>query len=346
MRNVLTCLASILAIGAWSVQTAHAQGRHYIELEILADAGTMLGSGQKWLEKLSEVGADSVRMNQASGSVKPDVKKTETSTGASWKITGLINSRGQLILPGGRYSLRDVEKIREYVESIKADGAEVALAQKMAFGLTAEQLVAVHEALTPAYEQNTLGATPAQVLTNIRRTCTTPIVLDASANAALQGDYTIQDELNGLSQGTVLAAALRPLGLVAAPRREQGKKTEIVITDSRRVEEHWPIGWPMQSRPSQTLPKLYERIPVNIRNYTLKATLAAIQKSLEVPFLYDYNSMARTGADLEQIRVNLQADKLAYQLVLNRIVAQARPRMQFDVRVDENGKPFLWFSSR
>jgi len=287
-----------------------------------------------------------VRMNQ-SATGRPNVDKTDTASGASYKITGVLTARGKLILPGGSFTLRDAEKIREYIDSIRADGAEVALAQKMAFGLTAQQLVDLHTTLTPAYEQPTLAKRPAEVLARIKRTCKTPIILDDSATALLRDDdYQIEDEMQGLSQGMVLAACLRPLGLVVAPRREQGKPTEILITDSRRADEHWPIGWPIQSRPSQSLPKLFERIPVNIKNYTLQATLDAIQKAMDVPFVYDYNSMARTGVDLAEIRVNLQAEKMAYQLVLNKIVAQARPRMQMDVRIDESGKPFLWFSSR
>jgi len=67
---------------------------------------------------------------------------------------------------------------------------------------------------------------------------------------------------------------------------------------------------------------------------------------MEAPFLYDYNSMARTGLDMEQARVNLNAEKMSFLLILNRIVAQVRPRLQYEVRADENGKPFLWFSSR
>ncbi len=324
-----------------------AQDRHYVELNILADAGTMIGSGQKWLEKLSEVGADSVRMGRSNQASKVGVNKSQSGSGrASYTITGVINSRDELVLPGGRYSLRDTDKIRAYIESIRADGAEVALAEKMAYGLTAQQLVDLHATLSPAYETATSGLLPSQVLEQVRRQCPTPITIDASAQSALGGDYTLSDEMQGLSQGTVLAAALRPLGLVMAPRREPGKATEIVITDSRRVDEHWPIGWPLQSRPSESAPQLYQRIPVNIRNYTLGATLKAIQRAVDVPFLFDHNSMARNGVDLEEIRVNLQAEKLAYQLVLNRIVAQARPRMQLDVRADETGKVFLWFSSR
>jgi hypothetical protein len=343
MIRTIFCL---LLVAVWSSGTlpgtTRAQERHFVELEILADAGTMIDSAQEWLEILSEVGADSVRMGRAAGNSKVGVKKN----GRSWTITGVISSRNQLILPGGRYSRRDKAAIKAYVDSIRADGAEVALAEKMAFGLTARQLVDLHTTLTPAYEDSTVGVSPARVLDNVRRLCQTPIVVDDSARPALRDDYQLQDELKGLSLGTSLAAALRPLGLVMAPRREAGKSTEIVITDSRRVEEHWPIGWPLQQRPSEGAPRLYERIPVNISNYTLAATLPAIQSALQMPFLYDYNSLARTGVDLEEIRVNLQAEQMSYLLILNRVLAQARPRMEYDIRADEKGTAFLWFSSR
>ncbi|MCP4082409.1 MAG: hypothetical protein GY743_19420 [Planctomycetaceae bacterium] len=340
-------LGLIWCCALWALPSVVAQDRNYVELEILAEQGTLISSGQKWMEALSEAGADNVRLGQTNRSKRIGIDKRESSGGrSSYTITGKINSRNQLLLPAGRYSLRETAKIKAYVESIRADGAEVALSPKMAFGLTAKQLVDLHKTLKPIYNKPTLGTTPKQILDAVQRNCKTPIVIDPSAREALQGDYTVEDELQGLSQGTVLAAALRPLGLVAAPSREQGKATKIVITDTRRVEEHWPIGWPPKSRNSQSFPQLYERIPVNIRNYTLSATLKAIQGAMKAPFVYDYNSLARSGLDVEKVRINLEAEKMSYLLILNRIVGQVRPRIQYEVRADENGKPFIWFSSR
>ena len=341
------CIILTLSI-TWGIPSAtQGQNRNYVELEVLAEQGTLINSGQKWMDALSEAGADNVRLGQTNRSKKIGIDKRDSSGGrASYTITGKINSKNELLLPAGKYSIRDTAKIKAYVESIRADGAEIALSPKVAFGLTAKQLVDLHKTLMPVYESSTVGVAPNDILRQIKQTCTTPFYIDPSAREALQGDYVIQDELKGLSQGTVLAAALRPLGLVMAPKRAQGEPVKIFITDSRRVDEHWPVGWPPKTRNSQTLPKLYDRIPVNIQNYTLSATLKAIQGAMEAPFLYDYNSMARTGLVMEQARVNLNAEKMSFLLILNRIVAQVRPRLQYEVRADENGKPFLWFSSR
>ncbi len=346
-RALTTCLA-LVCLGLLC-QPAYGQGRNRVELQLASEGSARLGGAQKWLEVLSNVGADSVRMVTTTGRVKIDVQKTETSTGNSYKILGAISADNRLILPAGRFTLSQTAKIREYITSIRADGAEVALSEKLAFGLTAKQLVGVHTALSPAYEGSTKGAKPSEILLNLKNKISLPIEIDESAAEALRGDYQLQDDLQGMSAGTVIAASLRPLGLVIAPVREQGQPIRLMISDARRIDEHWPIGWPLEkNRPTQILPKLNERIPVNIQNFKMGDTLNAIQQALEVPFLYDYNSMAREGVELNDIRVNLQSgeQKMSYILVLRRIVVQAKPRMQHEIRVDENGKPFYWFSAQ
>lgn len=341
---------SILLLIACAMPAQHSLaqiGQHNrVELQIVSDASGGIDQNQRWLEVLSEVGADGVRMIQSGRGVsRPGVEKLGGNRGTTFKITGVI-ANNRLILPAGRFGMRDTQKISEYITSVRADGAEVALAPKMAFGLTARQLVALHDDLSRPLADSTVGQSPAQVLSIVQRSIATPIVVDGAARAALAGDYTLVDELKGMSHGTALAAALRPMGLVLAPVREQGKNIEIRIVDSLSAAEFWPIGWPLQQRISQAAPAMYERIPVNIKNFTLAATLPAIQKKLEIPFLFDHNSLALKGVDLEKIRVNLQSEKLSYQLVLNRIISQARPRMDLEVRADEAGQPFIWFSAR
>ncbi len=345
--NALSLLAFTLLLGI-SCQSMAQQGRrNFVELEIVAQAGGPILQNQEWLEILSEVGADSVRVRQDPGSPRrPNIDKSETPSGTSYRITGLIVSGNRLALPGGTFSKRDTTRIREYITSIRADGAETALAEKVAFGLTAQQLVDLHTQLSTPCENSTLHRRPADVLDDVRARSPLTFVIDPSAAGTLNGDYQLEDQMQGLSHGTVLAAALRPLGLVLAPRREQGQALEIVITDVRRVEEHWPVGWPLEVRPSQAIPKLHDRIPVRIRNYTMAATLPAIQSALDVPFLFDRNSMARSGVDLEDIRINVESEQLSYQLILTRVVSQARPRMDMEIRADETGKPFVWFWAR
>jgi hypothetical protein len=319
-----------------------ARGQNRVELEIIADAAAGLGDNQRWMEALGEAGADNVRVVQSGRtSSQPGVEQV----GNTWKVTGVL-SGNRLLLPGGRFAIGDTDRIAAYISGIRADGADVALAEKFAFGLTAEQLVALHDQLTRPLVESTLGRPPADVVESARSLTPLPISVDRSAAALLQGDYTLEEELAGLSCGTALAAALRPLGLVLAPHRPAGGDLELRIVPSGSVEEFWPVGWPIEGRISVEAPKLFERIPVNVENYLLGQALPAIQKKMGMPFLYDRNSMALAGVDLQAIRVSLQSEQLSYQLILNRLIAQARPRMGVETRKDEAGTPFVWIYAR
>lgn len=316
--------------------------RNRVEFEIIADANGAIDDNQRWLEALSEVGADNVRIVQ--GSSRMGVEKIAGSGGTTYKITGRLD-RNRLLLPKGRFGIRDTAKIKEYIESLRADGAEVALADKMAFGLTARQLVDLHTDLSRPLTETSVDKTPEQILQLVQKSVNTPFVIDPAAAIALRDDYTLVDELNGLTHGTALAAALRPLGLVLAPVREQGKATEIRIVPSLSATEFWPVGWPLQQRVDLAAPKLFENIPVNIQNFSLAKTLPAIQKMMKMPFLYDYNSIAMKGVDMEKVRVNVQSERMSFQVILSRIFSQSRG-LQHEVRADEAGTPFIWISGR
>ena len=341
LRLTVATLLTLMCLPV-GMSSAQVGMRNRIEFEIMADAQGGIDDNQRWLEALSDVGADNVRIVQ--GSSRIGVEKIAGSGGTTYKITGLLDNN-RLLLPKGRFGIRDTAKIKEYIESLRADGAEVALADKMAFGLTAQQLVDLHTDLSRPLTETSVDKTPQQILQLVQRSVSTPFVIDPAAANALRDDYTLVDELNGLSHGTALAASLRPLGLVLAPVREQGKTTEIRIVPSLSAPEFWPVGWPLEQRLDLAVPKLFEKIPVNIQNFSLAKTLPAIQKMMKMPFLYDYNSIALGGVDMEKVRVNVQSERMSFQIILSKIFSQSRG-LRYEVRADEAGTPFIWISSR
>ena len=84
---------------------------------------------------------------------------------------------------------------------------------------------------------------------------------------------------------------------------------------------------------------------VEIRNYNLRGAFGAISKRAETPFLYDYNSLAASGADLEKMKGTLVKDRMSAMRVMRYLTLKARPKLQTDLRLDESGKPFLWIFS-
>ncbi len=93
-------------------------------------------------------------------------------------------------------------------------------------------------------------------------------------------------------------------------------------------------------------PRLFERLQLEIRGFPLKDALGAIEKRTGVPFFYDYNTFARAGVELKATKVTLVQDKASFMVAIDKLLRQSKPKLIDELRVDENGKPFLWITTR
>lgn len=299
---------------------------------------------QQWAEILADVGADRVKITSADGA-RPAVDESEYSGQTIIRVTGVLSRNGQLALPGATFGPQDAGRIREWISKLRADGASVALSEKMAFGLTAEQLVALNETLAQAIEFETKGQAIGDVVTRIERDTGVRLQIDSTVRSKLGGSDVVAEEVKGLAAGTVLAAAIRPLGLVVVPTRPVGGAVELAVVDSRSTDEHWPIGWPLEVAPAKAAPILFERFNFELTQAPLTDALAAIEKKTQVPFLYDHNSFARAGVELAKVRVDFHRKRQTYFSVIDDLLSQSRPRLKLELRVDEAQRPFLWISA-
>jgi hypothetical protein len=314
-----------------------------IILEIYSDARAPVGTQQEWIQMLQDVGADRVTSKTGKPGT-PTVEETQTSGAVLIKVTGFVMG-GQLKLPGGSFSIRDAAAIRDLLKRLRDDGAKVALAEKKAFGMTSEQLVELHQQLAETVDFSTAGKRAGDVVAKLIAKSGLRFTLDDSARVAINGNETVAEELEGISVGTALATVVRPLGLVVQPQREQGKSVEVHLVDSRSVKgEHWPIGWPISQAPLTVEPKLFERLDIEIRGFSMKAALDAVEKRAGVPFFYDHNTMAREGIELSETKATVVQKKVSLMVVISKLLRQTKPRMSEELRIDENGKPFLWIT--
>lgn len=340
MRWITGCL--FLIVATFSATTTVGQDR-YIELQIISRAGGELGVQHELMQMLAEVGADRVTTKSTNGNARTNVTETETNGSTHILVTGILDGR-TLKLPGGRYSLRDKDRVKEYVQKLRDDGAEITLAEKQAFGLTAPQLVGVFEELGVEVAEKTKGRPTNEVIQEMAASVRIQFDITARARRMLN-ETPVVEEYRGLSTGTAMAGMLRPLGLVLTPYREQGQAIRFRISASTEADEHWPVGWPIEEAPIRAEPKVFERLDdVSIQNFSLQDSLNAIEARVGVPFLYDQNGIARAGVELSEVQVTLVRKRMQYFLVLEKILAQARPRLKVEIRKDENGKSFLWIS--
>lgn len=319
-----------------------------VVLEVSPDTQGAIGSQQEWMKKLQAAGADRVTSGLG-GPSEASIDEKENASSITIRVKGYV-SKGKLVLPGGRFSIRDTAKIKSLIAGFRKDGAEVTLSEKKAFGLTAKQLVWLHNQLTVPVEIETKGQKVGNVITTLIKTIKTnsgvAFKFDRLAGDVMDGDSTISEELKGLSTGTVLAAILRPHGLVMEPIHIKANEIALHFKDSQASKEHWPIGWPLGRPPVVVEPKMFETMPINIRNAPLDKVMEIVQKKAGVPFLYDENSMAREGIELKNFKATLSEKKIALAIVCGRLLKQTKPRMFYEFRMDEAGKGFLWITVR
>ncbi len=341
MRSSFTSVTFLVVVGCLA---SRALAAPYVELELYTEPGFPLDGKQRWLRALQEVGADSLRIRQAKLGDKGMIENVGTEAAPRYLVKGILSPRNQLRLPGGTFRMSDKAGIKAWIAKLRADGTEGLFARTGAFGLTSKQLVAVHQQLAIPVIESTKGKKSVDVAKKIIDSIKLNVVMDPMARQSFTGDELVAEELRGVSRGTALAAVLRPLGLVLVPSRPSGGETFLAVTDARRTKEVWPIGWPPEKSPGETLPLLFEFLRVEIDDFALSDALASIEERLKIPFLYDHNGLARAGVDPTQTKVSLPEMRTYYKKIIDRLLIQARPRLTSELRVDEAGKPFLWIS--
>jgi hypothetical protein len=272
------------------------------------------------------------------------IQQRGSGDSVTYTVTGTLTARSTLRLPGAEFRLGDKAGISAWLAKLKEGGETRLSEQEVVFGMTPTQLVAVHDALKVPVNFATKGQRSFDVLKRISGTLRLSFLADADARQAMSGDDPVLDELQGLSAGTAIAAVLRPLGLVMVPQKQPSGEVRLWITDVRRAKESWPVGWPSESSPRETLPELFTFARnVAIQDTPLNVALEAIGQRVKAPILYDHNSLARQQIDPASIQVTLDDGRTYYQRIIGRLLNQAGLTM--DLRVDDAGTAFLWIST-
>ncbi len=315
-----------------------------VTLELMTAPGFPLTGAQEWIRALKDCGADDVRIRGAQSGDKPDVKATGSGATASYRVTGLLDSSSKLHLPGQRPITRfSAGQVKAYISKLRDSGVEGVATPPAAFGLTPTQLLDLHKKMSATVTFSTAGKKSIDVARQLVDALPMQVAMDESAKPALASAQKVQAEMLGMSLGTTMAAVLRPLGLVFYAKKPTGKSVMLVITDVRNAKESWPVGWPANKSPRETLPALFTFINVEIDGFSLYQAVGAISKRLESPVLFDHNSMARHGIDGDKVEVSLPRGRTYYKKIIDKLLYQAK--MKSELRIDENDKPFIWAST-
>ncbi len=313
-----------------------------VDLELITQPGLAIDAPQKWLEMMKDVKLSSVRIR---GGERGDVGRVEqigSEERPHYRVSGIITSGNVLRLPGASIRLNDKTSLNNYLAKLQDGGEDGVLAKKVMYGLTAQQMLAVHESLKGKLDFSTKGEATGEVVQRIAKSLDLEVALAASGAAAESSAEPVADEFEGLAYGTALAGVLRPLGLVFVPEKKLGSKVRLLVSDSDAVEKPWPVGWETEATPSKLAPDYFVKTNAKVTDYVLADALAKIQERIKLPMVFDYNSIARHRIDL-QVKVNSKEGRKSYASVIDEILYQGR--LKAELRIDEAEQPFLWIST-
>lgn len=315
-----------------------------MEFELVTEPGFPIAGTQQWLETLARLDQTSIRIRQARGGEREAITNRGTEQRPVYQVLGILTRSNRLRLPGGEFGLTDRARLDSWIKKIQAEGMDAPSKKTTVFGLTDEQLVAFHEQVAVPVTSATRGRRAGDVAREIVNGLGLEFIVSDTARRAFSGNESLSDELQKMSSGTALAAAVRPLGLVIRPEKTPGGTVRLLICEVRETEESWPIGWPPEDIPAKVAPKLFDSLKVTITGRPLTEALDAIQQRVQIPFLLDQNSLARRNIDPSTAKVNYTKERASYQKIVDHLLYQAR--LTSELRVDEAGQPFLWISAR
>ncbi len=312
-----------------------------VSLVVITEPGFSQESIREWLPMLEKAGFSSVRVRGGQSGDGAAVRANGTGATLSYEVTGVLTGDNRLRLPNGNFSSGSGTAITKWLEKLKSGGEEGLNVKAGAFGLVPKELVVVHEDLAKKVNFATAGKTTKEVVQGIAGIVELKLTVDPAVRGQF-GDEKVADELLGMSAGTALAAAIRPLGLVLIPSKV-GSELQLRVVDSQAATQVWPVGWPGKSPPKDLLPDLFKFLNVEVSDTPLAESLEAIRGRLNVPLIVDQNNLAKQQIDYATVKVTLPKTNTYYSKILERLLFQAK--LKYELRVDEGDRPFLWITT-
>ncbi len=341
MRTFLFLLFGwALPVGFITSESHAAEPR--VEFEIVTEQGLTPVTTQKWFQMLTELKVDGLRIRSAKPTDEINIEDIGSKDRPLLRVTGRIDARGSLLVPGGRFGVSDRAGIARWIRELANNGVEGVTSPKAAFGLTGTQLSQATDDLSRSVRFSTKGVKALEAARTIVASLKLETVVADEVKQALSADDPVRDELKDLSSGTALAAILRPAGAALVPIKPAGAPVQYRLILAEGASEAWPIGRPVEKQPAKVVPKLFEFLNAEISGVTAREAISAIEGRLGVPVLFDHNNMARHNIDLEK-EVAVPAKRTYYSKVLEQVLYKSG--LKYELRADENGKPFLWITT-
>jgi hypothetical protein len=339
-KSPFAWIVPLACICPWFQAVGSAAPTGRVELIVLSD--NPLGADfHRWMRGLSQAGVENIRMQSNPSGQQPGIAVQGTAERPVYVVTGILTTRSELVLPGGRFQLSDATRIAQWLADLAAHGPPERREPRGAFGLTNRQAEVVARRLSPSVGFSTKGQARDQVARRLAGSLQPPPNVTAGVWGVL-GEEPLAEELSELSCGTALAYILRLADLSLVPRSD-GEQVAYALVPADESQQAWPVGWPAEKPVRELVPVMFEFLNVEINGVSAATAIEAIGGRLKVPVLVDHAALSRHGIDPAKVTVTLPAGRSTYSLILQKVLFQAR--LKYEVRVDDAGKPLVWITT-
>ncbi|MGB6041909.1 MAG: hypothetical protein WBF93_02015 [Pirellulales bacterium] len=333
----------IVALGvALLINTGVTGAEPVVDLDLIMPGRVPVTAPQEWNARLAEAGFRRVNIRKPRVDDEIQISSKGSPANPVYHVVGYLMEDGSIMLPPRRkFGPHEAAQLARWVRDLKKEGLD-SQATKSAFGLSPKRLEQVNEDLKRAVRKSTVGVDTKVLVARLAGQLEHPLKLDNSARRGLEEAGSIRDEFKGLSIGTALAATLRPAGLVLRPHFTDGELGYLVM-DSRQAGDNWPIGWAPKEKPSRLIPNLMKKEQTQEVEVSLAGALAELSDRVGVPFLWDHNGLAQQRVKPDEAIVTMHDGKSHSASILRQLLGQVR--LTYEVRTDDNQKPFLWITT-
>ena len=317
-----------------------------IVLEILTGPEGAGLPAQTWREVFDELG-HTVHMRQ--GTAGDTIETREKQIGRIRQVTvvGELDGRGTLHFANAKFTRDESKQLAEWLRELETYGAQGAPNGKPLWGLNATQFKELYAVLKQPVGADISGLTLRKAIDALRFAPAYTVRFNDAAMKRFDidpaRDADVQWELEDVSKGTALSILLHDYDLGFRPSRTPEGAIEISVEPLSDLEVAWPRGWKAPQIPSKLLPHLYQWVPVELDQLPIRDVFAAISAQTKVPILLDRRAIAAADLNLDEVMVTVPPKKTTWSLLLRDIAADSR--LQRDVWIDENGKPFIWITT-
>ncbi len=322
---------------------AHAQ-EGKVEMELGTAPGFNQIDTRDWYQLLTRLNVTNLRIAGAKPGDKIEILIEGSDRSPIYRVKGRLTAAGELIVPGGRFSIRNRDSIAKWITNLAkhGPGGPKEDTTGVTFDLDDGELRTIYKDLGQKVSFSTVGMSRPEIVTKLAEQLDYNVSLSSSAKLSLKtaGDATF--ELKGMTSGTALAYVIRAAGLGMAPRASAGG-FEYQVAPADALKQTWPIGLPTKKRLYDLLPKAREFVDFQVNAQTpLTSALPPIAEFLDTTFLFDENLMAVAEIDPSQTVVEVPPARITLTIAASRMLGKAKLRTE--LRVDEAGRAFYWIT--